>query len=168
MVAVAALFGDQLGEAAGMVGRAGGVLMHGAVLDGGDVLQAVVGEDPEAGRLLEQDGGVAEDQAVDGLGLSAEDGHGGRGAAGVVEVAGVGVEGGHVGDRLGQAVGWGTVGLGAEQSEELGAELAGEPGRAMDTTGGKPCRYRGAVDHHDNAGRGGDEILVADGVWRRA
>ncbi len=29
MVAVATLLGDQLGEAAGMVGRAGGVLMHG-------------------------------------------------------------------------------------------------------------------------------------------
>ena len=103
MIAVAALLGDQLSEATVMIGGAGGVLMHGAVLDSGNVLQAIVGDDPEAGRLLQQDGGVAEDQAVDGLGLLAEDGDGCRGAAGVAEVAGVGVEGGHVGDRLGEA-----------------------------------------------------------------
>ncbi len=119
MVAVAALLGDQLGEAAGMVGGAGGVLVHGAVLDGGDVLQAVVGDHPDAGRLLQQDGGVAQHQVVNGLGLLAEDGDGGRGAAGMAEVAGVGVQGGDVGDRLGQAVGWAMVGLGGEQGEEL-------------------------------------------------
>jgi hypothetical protein len=41
MVAVAALLGDQLGEAPVMIGGAGGVLMHGAELGGGDVLQTV-------------------------------------------------------------------------------------------------------------------------------
>jgi hypothetical protein len=35
-----------------MVGRAGGVLVHGAVLDSGDVLQPVVCNHPDAGRLL--------------------------------------------------------------------------------------------------------------------
>jgi hypothetical protein len=62
MVAVAALLGDQLGEAPVMVGRAGGVLVHGAVLDGGDVLQAVVSDHPDAGGLLQQEGRVAKDQ----------------------------------------------------------------------------------------------------------
>jgi hypothetical protein len=45
MVAVAALLGDQLGKAPVMIGGAGGVLMHGAELGGGDVLQTVVGLD---------------------------------------------------------------------------------------------------------------------------
>jgi hypothetical protein len=56
------------------------------------------------------DGGVAEDQAVNGLGLLLEDRDGCRRAAGMVEIAGVGMEGGHVGDGLGQAVGWAAVG----------------------------------------------------------
>jgi len=38
MVAVAALFGDQLGETVVMLGGAGGVLVHGAVLASGNVL----------------------------------------------------------------------------------------------------------------------------------
>src|SRR5215211_8538700 len=41
MVAVAALFGDELSEAAGMGGGAGGLLMHRVVLHGGDALQPV-------------------------------------------------------------------------------------------------------------------------------
>ena len=85
----------------------------------------------------------------------------------MAEVAGVGMQGGDLADGLGQAVSWGTVGFGGKQSEHFDTESAGEPGRAMDTAGGKPWRHRGAVDHHDNAGRGGDEVLVADGVWRR-
>jgi hypothetical protein len=40
------------------------------------------------------DGGVAEDQAVNGLGLLLEDRDGCRRAAGMVEIAGVGMEGG--------------------------------------------------------------------------
>jgi hypothetical protein len=83
MIAVAALLGDQLSEAAVMIGGAGGVLMHGAVLASGNVLQAIFGEDPDAGRLLQQDGGVAQDQAVDGLGLLPADRDGCRRAAGV-------------------------------------------------------------------------------------
>jgi hypothetical protein len=138
MVAVAALLGDQLGEAAGMVSGAGGVLVHGAVLDGGDLLQAVVGDHPEAGWLLEQDGRVAQDQVVNGVWLLAEDGDGSRGAAGMAEVAGVGMQGGHLGDRLGQAVGWAVVGRSREQSEELYPELVGEPSRAVPATGRKP------------------------------
>ena len=58
MVAVAALLGDQLREAAGMVGGAGGVLVHGGVLDTSNLLQAVVGKNPDAGWLLQQDRGV--------------------------------------------------------------------------------------------------------------
>ena len=76
MVAVAALLGNEFREAAVMIGGAGGVMMHGAVLDGGNILQAIVGEDPDAGRLLQQDGGVPEDQAVNGVRLFAEDGDG--------------------------------------------------------------------------------------------
>jgi hypothetical protein len=53
----------------------------------------------------------------------------------MVEVAGVGVESGDVGDRPGQAVGWAMVGLAGEQGEQLGAEAAGEPGRAMYASG---------------------------------
>jgi hypothetical protein len=52
MVAVAALLGDQLSEATVVVGGAGGVLMHGAVLDSGNVLQAIVGDHSDAGRLV--------------------------------------------------------------------------------------------------------------------
>jgi hypothetical protein len=85
MVAVAALLGDQLGEAAGMVGRAGGVLVHGPVLDGGDLLKAVVGDHPDTGLLLQQDGRVTKHQIVNGLGLLAEDGDRGRGAAGMAD-----------------------------------------------------------------------------------
>jgi hypothetical protein len=66
-----------------MVGGAGGVVVHSAVLASGDVLQTIVGEGPEAGRLLQQDGGVAKDQPVDGLWLLSEDGDGGRGVAGM-------------------------------------------------------------------------------------
>jgi integrase len=50
------------------------VLVHGAVLDGGDVLQAVVSDHPDVGRLLQQEGRVAKDQVVNSLGLFAEDG----------------------------------------------------------------------------------------------
>jgi len=60
MVAVAALLSNQLGEAEVIVGRAGGLLVHGAVLSGGHFLQAFVGDYPDAGRLFDQDGGVAE------------------------------------------------------------------------------------------------------------
>jgi hypothetical protein len=66
MVAVAALLGNEFSEAAVMIGGAGGVLMHGAVLASGNVLQAIVGDDPDAGRLLQQNGGVAEHQEVKG------------------------------------------------------------------------------------------------------
>ena len=83
----------------------------------------------------------------------------------MAEVAGVGVQGGHGGDGLGQAVGRGTVGLGAQQDEELDAELAGEPGPAMPAPGAKPGRDRGAIDYHRDAGGGADEVLVAGGVW---
>ena len=55
MVAVAALLRDQFSEAAVMVGGAGGVLMHGAVLDSGDALQAIIGKDPDTGWLLQQE-----------------------------------------------------------------------------------------------------------------
>jgi hypothetical protein len=51
MVAVATLLGGQLGEAAVMVDRAGGVLVHAMVLNGGHVLQAIVGNNPDAGWL---------------------------------------------------------------------------------------------------------------------
>jgi hypothetical protein len=134
MVAVPALLGNEFSEASVMIGGAGSLLMHGAVLDSGNVLQAIVGEDPDAGRLLQQDGGVAEHQAVNSLGLLPEDGDGCRRAAWMAEVAGVGMEGGHFGDRPGQAVGWAAVGLG-EQGERLGAEAAREPGRAMYASG---------------------------------
>jgi hypothetical protein len=87
MVAVAALLGDQVSKAAVMVGGAGGVVAHGAVLASGDVLQTIVGEGLEAGRLLQQDGGVAKDQPVDGLWLLLEDGDGGRGGCRDAEVA---------------------------------------------------------------------------------
>jgi hypothetical protein len=83
----------------------------------------------------------------------------------VTEIAGAGVQGGHLGDCLGQAVGWGTVCLGAEHGEQLGAEPAGEPGRAMPAPGAKPGRDRGAVDHHHGAGGGTDEVLIAIGFW---
>lgn len=103
MVAVAALFGDQLGEAAGMVNRADGVL-HGTVLGSGDLLQAIVGDHADAGWLLQQDSRVPQDQIGNGVRLLTEDGNGGRWAAGMAEVAGVGVQGSDVGDRLGQAL----------------------------------------------------------------
>jgi hypothetical protein len=35
------------------------VPVHGAVLDGGDVLQSVVSDHPDAGALLQQEGRVA-------------------------------------------------------------------------------------------------------------
>ena len=60
---------------------------HGAVLASGDVLQTIVGEGLEAGRLLQQDGGVTKDQPVDGLWLLLEDGDGGRGGCRDAEVA---------------------------------------------------------------------------------
>ena len=107
MVAVAALLGDQLGEAAVMVGGAGGLLVHGAVLDGGDVLQPVVGDRPgcrpapPAGWSCRQGPGSQRSRGCSRRMATVADG-----AAGMAEVAGVGVQVGHLGDRLGQAVGW--------------------------------------------------------------
>jgi hypothetical protein len=42
----------------------------------------------------------------------------------MAEVTGVGMQGSHGGDRLGQAVGWGSVGLGAQQGDELAERMA--------------------------------------------
>ena len=53
------------------------MLMHRFVPSSGDVLQTVVGEDPDAGRLLQHDGRVAQDQVVNGVRLLAEDSDGG-------------------------------------------------------------------------------------------
>ena len=137
MVAVAALFGDQLSEATGMGGGAGGLLMHRVVLHGGDLFQPVVGDHPDASRLLQQDGRIPQDQVVDGVWLLAEDRDRGRWCAGMVKIAGVGVQRGDVDDRLGEVVGRAVVGLAGEQCQELCPEAAGEPGRAVGTPGSK-------------------------------
>ena len=121
-------------------------LVHGAVLDGGDPLQAVVGDHPDAGRLLQQDGRIPQDQVVDGVGLLAEDGDRGRGGAGMAKIAGVGVQGGHVGDRLGQAVGRAVVGLAGEQGKSWVPRWRANQASAC-TPGPKLGRDRGAIDH---------------------
>jgi hypothetical protein len=36
--------------------------MHGVVLDGGDLFQPVVGDRPDAGRLIQQDGRIPQDK----------------------------------------------------------------------------------------------------------
>jgi hypothetical protein len=86
----------------------------------------------------------------------------------MVKIAGVGMERGDVGDRLGEVVGRAVVGLAGEQCQELCPEAVGEPGRAVGTPGPKFGRHRGAIDHHDGMGRRGDEVLVAGGVWGAA
>jgi hypothetical protein len=50
-----ALLGDQISEAAGMGGGAGGLLMHRIVLHSGDAFEPVVGDHPDASRLLQHD-----------------------------------------------------------------------------------------------------------------
>jgi hypothetical protein len=102
---------------------------------------------------------------VNGVRLLTVDGNGGRWAGGMAEVAGVGVQGSDVGDRLGQALSGGLVGLGGEQREQLDAEASCEPGRAVNASRGEPRRDRSAVDHDHHAGSSGDEVLVAGGVW---
>ena len=124
-----------------MGGRAGGLLMHRIVLHGGDAFQPVVGDRPDAGRLLQQDGRIPQDQILHGVRLLAEDRDRGRWCAGMVKITGVGMERGDVGDRLGEVVGWAVVGLAGEQAQEMCPEAAGEPGRAVGTPGPKFWRH---------------------------
>lgn len=57
--------------------------MHRVVLHGGDLFQPVVGDHPDASRLLQQDGRIPQDQVVDGVWLLAEDRDRGRWCAGM-------------------------------------------------------------------------------------
>jgi hypothetical protein len=83
----------------------------------------------------------------------------------MVKIACVGVQRGDVSDGLGEVVGQAAVGLAGKQAQEMCPEAAGEPGRSVGTPGPKFGRYRGAIDHHHAGSRGGDEVLVANGVW---
>ena len=105
------------------------------------LFQPVVGDRPDAGRLLQQDGRIPQDQVVDGVWLLVEERDRGRWGAGMVKVACVGMQGGDVGDRLGEVVGRAVVGLAGEQAQELCPEAAGEPGRAVGTPGPKFGRH---------------------------
>jgi hypothetical protein len=102
-------------------------------LGDGDLFDAVVGDDVQVGVAVEDDRGVREDEVVQGVVALAGDRDGGRGCAGVRDVAGVGVRGGHGADGVREAMA--QIGRCRELARECGAELPDVPANVMDASG---------------------------------